>query len=184
MPQSITFTATNTPVDGTTILTSASVSSDLLALITDYNLTIGSNKIAQNAVLGAALGTAAILLGSPTPVVANQGSITTIVDLTGLSQTVTVPAGGRSVLILGFVNNFSNSGATGTTTFMIFEGATKLNGIDIPNSVAGQGAMVMAFVSAPLAGSHTYKLRAQTSAGTTSMNADANDPATLVVICL
>jgi len=48
--QSINFTATNTPVDGTTIVTSASVSTDLLALITDYNLLVGNNKLDSNAV--------------------------------------------------------------------------------------------------------------------------------------
>lgn len=181
--QSITFTATNTPIDGTTILTSSSVSSDLLALITDYNLTIGSNKIAQGAVLGAAIGTAAMLLGSAT-VTSNQGSITTVTDLTSLTATVTVPAGGRSLLILGFAGNFSNTGSTGTSTFFIFEGATKLMGFDIPNSTGGQSGTVMAFVNAPTAGAHTYKLRAQSGAGTTTMAADANDPATLLVICL
>lgn len=53
--QSINFSATNLPVAGTTIQ-SAQVNTTLQNLINDYNLQIGSNKIASQAVLAASIG--------------------------------------------------------------------------------------------------------------------------------
>jgi len=58
--QTMTFVATNTPVNGVTYVTAESVSTDLLNLINDYNLQIPSAKL-PNGVIKAAHVTAGII---------------------------------------------------------------------------------------------------------------------------
>lgn len=58
--QTTNFTATNTPIDGTTVVTSASVSTDFLNLVNDYNLQVGSNKLADESVTSAKVAQTAL----------------------------------------------------------------------------------------------------------------------------
>lgn len=65
--QTTSFTATNTPIDGISTVTAASVSSDLLALIADYNLLIGNNKLAAGSVTGTTIANSTVTYANISP---------------------------------------------------------------------------------------------------------------------
>lgn len=115
-------------------------------------------------------------------VIANQGSITAAVDLTGLTVTVTVPYAGHRVRITGSCELVNTTGGNGVI-LLIMEGATQLKqhatGGGTANVAVGVEASV---VLVPTAASHTYKLQAQTQVGGTgTMNASATNPAYILV---
>ena len=115
-------------------------------------------------------------------VTANQGSITTGSDLTGLSVTVTVAAG-RRLKITGFAA-FNASVANEGNTFQIRESTTVLNSVltMLTNATIQETAVVYAVV-APTVGAHTYKLYdlRQFATGTHSLIASATSPAFILV---
>jgi hypothetical protein len=118
-------------------------------------------------------------------VTASQGSITTAVDLTGLTVTVNVLSGQR-IKITGFVAQFSSTVSTDVAQLMIYEGGTMLQATIQP-LVTGAGAGITSIsVLSPTAGSHTYKLMALRTAGTgtITLNAAATYPAFILVEAL
>lgn len=104
-------------------------------------------------------------------VTANQGTFTAETDLTGLSVTVTVPAG-RRILISGHVL-MSSSVADGTMRCSIFEGAALLN-MDERTAATNTQGINPSVVLSPSAGSHTYKLSGLRAAGTGNLTMSAN----------
>jgi len=115
-------------------------------------------------------------------VTANQGSITTAVDLTSLTVTVTVNAS-RLILISAyglFTNGTNGDGAAMT----ILEGATQLassSGIG-PSNAVGFALTPSALLVAPSTGSHTYKCQGvQQIGGTVTLNASSTAPAYILV---
>lgn len=123
---------------------------------------------------GSTLGYAEVTVG--------QAGITAAVDLTGLSTSVTVPAG-RRLRISAFIQN-TRTVVDGTSRLQIQEGATVLQTIDIqPNigseSVEATGSVVLT----PSAGTHTYKLTLSrvTGTGTTALVATTTNPAYILV---
>lgn len=115
-------------------------------------------------------------------VVANQGTITTVVDLTSLTVTVTLVAG-RRIKITGQCL-FQSTVADDTCELRIMEGATQLTQIDViarPANITAtaHGSVVLT----PGAGAHTYKLSAIRAAGTgtVQMTAGATFPAYILV---
>ena len=116
-----------------------------------------------------------ILQGGYAQVTANQGSITAVVDLTGLSITVTVGAG-RRIRVSGHV--IMSNTAIGNCVVYIYEGGTQLQEHIITCAAAnGFTTNTPSVILQPSAGTHTYKLRAQASSGTGSTTALAIDPA-------
>ena len=115
-------------------------------------------------------------------VVANQGTITTAVDLTGLTVTVTVGTTRR--VRISAEGSFGSTVAADYAALFIFEGATQLGGrsVPMPNTAATTGAF-SSVVLTPTAGSHTYKLRAAlaSGAGVVTLNASATAPAFILV---
>lgn len=112
-------------------------------------------------------------------VTANQTGITTQVDLTGLAATVTVPAG-RRIRITGYMPQVTRT--AGTVTFaglFILESAVQLNLqiIEMSNNTSGG---IVSVVLTPSAGSHTYKLAANTD-GTIRTDSTATTPAYILV---
>lgn len=106
-------------------------------------------------------------------VTTNQGSITTEVDLTGLSVTVTVPAG-RKLKITG-QGVFTDSVDQDEVRLNIKEGATVLNLAQL--MISGNTKSGTAFCEAvisPSAGTHTYKLSAQRLSGTGTVTSAAS----------
>lgn len=111
-------------------------------------------------------------------VVANQATITAEVDITGLSVTVTVGTG-RRVKITGSLY-WTNTGTAGTDLTKIYEDGVQINERAIPANTAAHGVECVV-VKTPTAGSRTYKVRGQATAGTGTSNASATFPAFIVV---
>lgn len=139
------------------------------------NLAILTRHLNLNSVTGDKLATNAILLGYADTATTQGGIVGTETSLTGLSITVTVPAGGRSVKISASTW-LSSSAAGDTTRVFIKEGATYLgfHTLAHPN-VFGYNTHWSVIVAAPSAGSHTYYLTAyrQSGSGTIASNAGA-----------
>lgn len=113
-------------------------------------------------------------------VTANQGSITTEVDLTSLTRTITVVAG-RRIKITGSVYA-ANTGANNLITLKIFEDGSQVmeRSVSCGTANIAEGLEVVA-VRTPSAGSHIWKLRMVTPAGTATMAAAATYPAFILV---
>lgn len=114
----------------------------------------------------------------------NQTSITTITDLTGLTATVTVPAG-RRIKITGHTGGWANSAANAQISLEIWEGAVQLQAVDALLGVAGNGMAwgPVTWIGSPSAGTHTYKLRASQTIGSggVTMNATTVKPAFILI---
>lgn len=114
---------------------------------------------------------------------ANQGAITTEVDLTNLTTTVTVGTG-RRISIRGRVA-FSNTAADNRMDLNIKEAAAVLQRGFVQSVVTSANAQTVetSIVLTPTAGAHTYKLAAArgTGAGTVTMEAGADFPAYILV---
>lgn len=127
---------------------------------------------------GAGVGLSSIIGYSQA--VANQAGITALVDLTGLSVNISVPAG-RRIRISGRILQQNNT-ADGRNTLSIFEGGTQVQFeaqvIRTANSTIGSEVSV---VISPSAGTHTYNLKASTTIGTMTMIASATAPAYILV---
>lgn len=115
-------------------------------------------------------------------VVANQTGITTEVDLTGLSVTVTVVAG-RRLEITGEVGWFSTI-ADDVGKLVIQQDGVQVQARPYPQRPASWGLTARATaILTPSAGSHVYKLRfaRDTGTGSITMQAGATIPAFIVV---
>jgi hypothetical protein len=110
-----------------------------------------------------------------------QGSITTEVDITGLTTTVTVPAG-RRIRLTAFTNFFSDTADRGGNIF-IYEGSTRLVGAPAWGVTAAWGINLQAsVVLSPSAGAHTYKVRVQhLGAGNGTVYSTTEGPSYLLV---
>lgn len=115
-------------------------------------------------------------------VTANQGSITSEVDLSGLSANITVPAG-RRIRITGEIN-MSSSAVPETGDMKIFEDGVQIaGGAQTLSSVGVSNKSIVSVTRTPSAGSHTYKLRLGRvgATGTLTMAAGATFPAFILV---
>lgn len=111
-----------------------------------------------------------------------QTGITTLVDLTGLSVNVVVPAG-RTLKITGQTYLYTST-TNDEITMSISEGATVLASIPSTAPLGGRGwYQYNSVIVSPSAGAHTYKLQgAVTSgAGTVTNNSAATRPSFIVV---
>ncbi len=165
------------------ILVGTGVTSIVNANITDRRTQIA---LITNSVTAPTLATNAILLGQ----IAKTDNFTTtatptITDITGASLTVTIPAGGRNLLLYGRAGTFSSSAAAGTfVTLYIRESTTTLNSVYKQVFTNGDGGLqLFAYVAAPGAGSHTYVLSAsQGAAGTLTVGASSTIITQLIAI--
>lgn len=101
--------------------------------------------------------------------VANQTTITTVVDVTSCTTTVTVVAG-RRVRITGELIAGSTVG-TDIGRMSIKEGATLLQFCDAPLSIGGGSGnkFIANVILQPSAAAHTYKLTMERTVGTGSI---------------
>lgn len=113
------------------------------------------------------------VLGSGTAT-ADQLGITTTVDLTGLTATVTVPAGGHMVRISGHLV-LRQLTSSGQIDLAIYEDATVLNDWRFDAAAGNHVTANPLVITTPAAGVHTYKFTLQTSAGTVGLLATASD---------
>lgn len=117
-------------------------------------------------------------------VTANQGSITTLTDLTGLSQAVTVNSN-RKIRVSFNVSRVSSTVTGDAWKFHIREGSTTLatSQSDIAGATIASGGGAMFWTGNPSSGSHTYKMSLERTAGTgtITMAASATEPAQLLI---
>ena len=116
-------------------------------------------------------------------ITASQSGITSLVDVTGLTTTVTVGSG-RRIKVTGFCPSFSGGTFTDMYNMRIVEGSTTLAGVNLfgGSSTVGCGGPVE-WIGTPSAGSHTYKIQATHSVGAASgtFQASATQPAFILV---
>lgn len=189
--QTLTNKILTSPTINAPIITNANLTADTISGFTTagsgsiYGLAVAAGAITTsgyasstalqtNAVQGNQLATNAITLGYAQ--IASSFTTTTTsayVDVTGLSVTVTVPAGNRGLKITSYCGSIYTSG-TNTINYTLREGSTEFNQSFITTSTNAQSTTAIAYVSAPSAGSHTYKVSvSQNSAGTLTVNAGA-----------
>lgn len=121
----------------------------------------------NNWVTGNMLATSAILLGNTLSTSLSQTFSTSLTDLTGMTTTVTVPSGGRSIEIVAKVT-INNATTNDVITVSIRESSTTLQTYSYNTVSNGRDIDIFFshFISAPSSGSHTYKLSGQTTTGT------------------
>lgn len=142
-----------------------------------------------NAVPGAALATNAIKLGY-SQITSNFDTVSTSpVLVTGLSSTVTIPAGGRSLEITVFSYFVQNNVALHLSLVSLWDGTvgsgTQIGGANIYaiNNSTGSSVCMVTHVNAPAAGSKTYNVgfASDSGAATARINAAASAPAFILV---
>jgi hypothetical protein len=155
----------NGNIDNSNIAAAAAIAGTKLA---DSGITTA--KLADNGVTAAKLATSALTLGYTEKSSNTVVTGSTFTDLSGLSQTVTVPSGGRDVYISFFSSGAKTDGAAGSVlTIAIREGSTVLGQFVWNQPVAAYNVPIFFTIRVPAAtataGSHTYKASAATSAG-------------------
>lgn len=130
----------------------------------NYGSSITSTGLAAGSVTNTKLSTSAIKLGKTS--VTSIGGITSTAafqQVTGLAVTVTIPTGGRSVKITGYLPNVADSVTGRTVVLAVYDGAvpggTQLGAQSkyINSASDGTGMTVIA-EHTPSSGSHTYNL--------------------------
>jgi hypothetical protein len=147
---------------------------------------VNTAALATGAVTGAKLATSAIQLGYASITSDFTGTATSYAVVTGLSVTVTVPSGGRSVKIsVGGYYMSSNHSGGGNIYLDIYDttASAELGATLTTLSSANYGVSPWCVaVHTPAAGSRTYEVRYyQANAGTFTMAAYTTAPAFILV---
>jgi len=171
------------PADGDTV-DAADYNTPITTIVGDYNGGITNDNISASAAIVSSKLAGEItndkiltnLLGKVF-YTSNQTTITSEVDLTGLSVTVTVPAGGRYVKISGLLSGVAGSNANNKAVLTIQEDATVLGFSYLWLSDVYASSLYCICVLTPAqaaAGSHTYKLALERTNGTGTLTNYAN----------
>ena len=206
--QTLTNKTLTSPTINSPTITNATISADTLTGYTTSNsgtiygvpvttgtisgtyltsATVTSTQIATNGVSAANLATSAITLGYA-QITSNSAptASTSAVQITGLTVTVTIPAGGRRIKITGYTSSLSNNTAA-YNILTIWDG-TVGSGTQLGQANSGAGAAASSNMSCmcvvivtPSAGSKTYNLGYSTTSGSTTVGATATGPAFILV---
>lgn len=148
---------------------------------------IVGTKLADGAITANKLDTAAITLGyTQITTGLNTGSASDVAA-TGLTASVTIPAGGRKVKITAYSPAVGNTNANRTSFMSIWNGGvgigTRLAEASLSNANAAANApMVVMAVHTPSAGAITYNVGYHTDgAGVVVINAEATSPSFILV---
>jgi hypothetical protein len=150
--------------------------------------TIASGALATNAVSAANLAPSAITLGYAQITSTFTTSSTSPVQVTGLTATVTIPAGGRKIKITAWCVNLSTATGAAQINMSIWDG-TVGSGTQLSLSAQRTGAInnysnaIAIAVVSPSAGSKTYNVGLATgnASDAASLNAAATYPAFILV---
>lgn len=153
------------------------------AKILDANVTTA--KIATNAVTADKLATSAITLGYAQITANFSTAATSATIVTGLTASVTIPAGGRKVRITAYTRDVFN-GSTGYQFLSVWDGTVgsgTLLSLAQAYVTAGtaSGSYIAIAVHTPSAGAKTYNIGLHTTAGTALIDAGATYPAFILV---
>lgn len=176
-------TGAHTAVTATSLTTSAGVTAG-----SGLTVSAGSVSLPNNSIDANELATSAITLGYAQITSTFGHNTATPTLVTGLSSTVTIPAGGRKVKITVFCASLTNAGAGQVNEISIWDGTvgsgTKLSAASSYAAANNTGAPVTAMaVVTPAAGSKTYNvgLAAPFAGNTANINAAATSPAFILV---
>lgn len=147
-----------------------------------------STALQTNAVQGNQIATNAITLGYAASTTTFSTSSTTAVQVTGLTATVTIPAGNRKVKITAFCGSMFSSTGPSRLHLEIWDGVvgagTKL-AMSAPATSAAANPLpgIAIAVVTPAAGSKTYNIGAltETGANACSLEASATEPMFILV---
>ena len=138
------------------------------------------NNIIQNT----DLATNAITLGYAQITSTFTTTSTSLVDVTGVTTTVTVPSGGRRLKVTVYGMGIgSSAGGASIINAVILEDGVQISQMQVVQPAANSGMPLTLMASkVASAGSHTYKLQAcDTAAGTTTIGASATQPCFILV---
>lgn len=144
----------------------------------------------NNIIPGTALSTSAIYLGSATITSNFATTSTSPTQVTGLSVTATVPAGGRAVLLMLSGQSLAAS-ANRTSTVSIWEGTVgsgtkRVDQLIFSTAATNAPISMTRIITGLTAGSYTFNAALQTdnAAGTATLTASATSPATLTALII
>jgi hypothetical protein len=156
----ITAAAINNPINQLAAVVNGNIDANNIA-----DSSVSAVKVADGAITAAKLATSAITLGYAEASTSQTIATTTETDLTTLTVTVTVPAGGRRCKITGFLPDITSGAADNSTVLLLKEGATNLATSTYYLTLNKDSGQRIVMYSAVLtAGSHTFKLAAKHSA--------------------
>jgi hypothetical protein len=146
----------------------------------------GVVTLPNGAIDGNELSASAITLGYTQITSSFTTTSTNAVQVTGLTLTVTIPAGGRRVKITAYSYDVANNVAGGSSRVTIWDGTvgagTQLQQCDVTSSSANFGwAVNCVAIVTPAAGSKTYNIGFHTAGNTSSLNAMLTAPAFILV---
>lgn len=138
--------------------------------------------IGTNAIAAASLASNALTIGYAQSTSAFSTSSTSFVDVTGLTTgAITVPAGGRQIEVSIRATAINVSGAGSIWALGLAEDGTIIQQWYRNSATSAYNIPLdVSFSKTPTAGSHTYKARLATTAGTVQMGAGttSNTPVT------
>lgn len=179
--------ATGRGQGGTTAVSHLSGATVKMNVVSQYLTEIqNGNALGDNAIGARSLATSAITLGYAQITSSFSTASTSAVQVTGLTVTVTIPAGGRRVKITAYTNSLSQNTGGNYTVLNIWDGTvgsgTQLCEYAVFNpSAQGSGATAIAVVS-PSAGSKTYNVSLKAlPSGTGTLNGSSISPAFILV---
>jgi hypothetical protein len=201
--QTLTNKVLTSPTITSPTITNATLSSDTITGFTSANngtiygmsitgsvftsAVVGTSSIATNAVQASNLATNAITLGYAQVTASLATTSTTPVQATGLTATVTIPAGGRRIKITAYGPGISNNNSTFINQISIWDGTvgsgTQLQLASIWTITANDQAPALVFaVVTPATGNKTYNVGlAALTGGTTTLSAGSTSPAFILV---
>lgn len=203
--QTLTNKTLTSPTINSPTITNATISADTLTGYTTSNSgtlygiaittgvvttanSIGTGTIVQNGVAASQLATSAITLGYAQITSTLTTTSTTQVQATGLTTTVTIPAGGRKVKITAYAAIHVDTN-TKAALLSIWDGTvgsgTQLaqDFIVLPAALNDAGFIAIAIIT-PASGSKTYNVGWKSDPGggiTATLNASSTNPAFILV---
>lgn len=145
-----------------------------------------ATAIPNNTITAPMLATNAIALGYAQTLTSFATASTTVVQVTGLSASVTIPAGGRRVEIMVFAPYLSNTISGSAHTLSLWDG-TVGSGTQLQQQVAtmpAAGGTVPAFLTwsgTPAAGAKTYNVGLLVNSGTGTLTVASTSPGFILV---
>jgi hypothetical protein len=161
-------------------VTSGTISNAALAASSVLTAAIADNNVTANK-----LSSAAITLGQAQRTTDFTTASATLVDITSLSVTVTIPTGSRRIKIsFGAVYALTNGAAGTGVDFSIVDvtAGAEVGHLTVSQPVTSYAWNPNFFTThVPASGSRTYKVQASTSAGTLTVHALSTSPAFILV---
>jgi hypothetical protein len=152
-------------------------------VITTAN-SVGSGTVVQGGIGATEISTSAITLGYAQITTDFTTTSATPVQVTGLTISPTIPAGGRRIKITVRADYVDNATSGGFTTISIWDGTVGsgilLAEIEPPTDLRQMPVNILASV-VPSAGSKTYNVGISTGAGTVTLHSTATNAAFILV---